>query len=244
MADDIFNNDGVTPSDDTALEQLVGEGKKFKSVDELAKAYSNANNHIDELRNDLQSTREFISEELKKLAEQRNQAPPAPQTPETGGNPNPAPAAPSGGEVEDLDTRIAKALEERDTLKRLQGNANLVQEVLVERLGDVTKAAEAVVAKARELGLQPSDMKELAAKSPKAFLTTMGIDADSKPTSNSTPAPSSDVNPHNMNTGAPKPNTYAYFEQIRKSDAKLYWNPKTQAAIHIAAQEMGEAFFN
>jgi hypothetical protein len=243
MADDIFNNDGVTPSDDNALEQLVGEGKKFKSVDELAKAYANANNHIDELRTDLQSTREFISDELKKLAEQRNQEPPKPVT-ETGGNQNLAPVAPASDPAEDLDTRIAKALEERDTLKRLQGNANLVQEVLVERLGDVTKAAEAVVAKARELGLQPSDMKELAAKSPKAFLTTMGIDADSKPTSNSTPAPSSDVNPHNMNTGAPKPNTYAYFEQIRKSDAKLYWNPKTQAAMHKAAQEMGEAFFN
>jgi hypothetical protein len=240
---DIFE-EGVTPPDNASLEQLVGEGKKFKSVEDLAKAYANANNHIDELRTDLQSTREFISEELRKLAEQRNQAPPVPPIPETGSNLNPAPVAPSGGPVEDLDTRIAKALEERDTLKRLQGNANLVQEVLVERLGDVNKAAEAVVAKARELGLSPSDMKELAAKSPKAFLTTMGIDADSKPTSHSTPAPSSDVNPHNINAGAPKPNSYAYFEQIRKSDPKLYWNPKTQAAMHKAAQDLGDGFFN
>jgi hypothetical protein len=87
-------------------------------------------------------------------------------------------------------------------------------------------------------------MKELAAKSPKAFLATMGIDADVKPQSTSTPAPRSDVNPQNINSGAPKANTYAYFEQIRKSDPKLYWNTKTQKAMHDAAQAMGEDFFN
>lgn len=241
MADDIFN--GETTPNTNALELLVGEGKKYKTVEELAEAYANADRHIGELKTDLQSTREFISEELKKLAEQRNAAPPANPNPETGSNPTPAPVAPSGAEVEDLDTRIAKALENRETLTRLQTNANTVQEILVERLGGVQEAASAVIAKARELGLQPSDMKELAAKSPKAFLATMGI-SDEKPSSNSTPAPRSDVNPNNVNAGGPKPNTYAYYEQIRKSDPKLYWSPKTQAAMHKAAQEMGEAFFN
>lgn len=241
---DIFDDGGTPPSNTNEyLEQFVGEGKKFKDVGELAKAYANADHHIGELRTDLQSTREFISEELKKLAEQREKAPPAPN-PEPRSEPNPAPVAPSGGEVEDLDTRIAKALEEQTTLKRLQGNASLVQDVLVEQLGSVDKAAEAVVAKASELGLSPSDMKELAAKSPKAFLATMGINAEVKPQSNATPAPRSDVNPLNINSGAPKANSYAYYEQIRKSDPKLYWNPKTQSAMHKAAQAMGEDFFN
>lgn len=239
---DIFEG-GQTPADVNALEQLVGEGKKFKTVDDLAKAYTNANSHIDELRTDLQSTREFISEELKKLAEQRNQEPPKTPVIETGSIPNPAPVAPASDPVEDLDTRIAKALESRDTLTRLQNNANLVQEVLVEQLGSIEKAAEAVISKASELGLNPQDMKELAAKSPKAFLATMGINAEAKPKSNTTPAPRSDVNPNAFNTG-PKPNTYAYYESIRKSDPKLYWNAKTQSAMHKAAQEMGEDFFN
>jgi hypothetical protein len=242
MADDIFDSGVTPPNTNEYLEQFVGDGKKFKSVEELAKAYANADNHIGELRTDLQSTREFIAEELKKLAEQRNQEPPKPVT-ETGSTPKPAPVAPAGETVENLDERIAKALEERDTLKRLQGNASLVQDVLVERLGGVEKAAEAVIKKASELGLSPSDMKELAAKSPKAFLTTMGIDAEVKPASHATPAPRSDVNMNVVNS-ATKPNTYSYFEQIRKSDPKLYWSPKTQNAMHKAAQDMGEDFFN
>lgn len=242
MADIFSNPAGETPPAEEYLAQFVGEGKKFKTAEDLAKAYANADTHIGELRTDLQSTREFISEELRKLAEQRNAAPPANPNPETGSNPNPAPAAPSGAEVEDLDTRIAKALETRDTVQRFQKNASIVQDVLVEQLGGVKEAAEAVIKKAVELGLEPSDMKELAAKSPKAFLATMGI-SETKPTSHSTPAPASDVNVHNINAGNPKPNTYAYFEEIRKSDPKLYWNPKTQSAMHKAAQDMGEAFF-
>ena len=246
MADDIFEGGATTPTNDEYLNQFVGEGKKFKSVEDLAKAYANADNHIGELRTDLQQTREFISEELKKLAEQRNAAPPATPNSETGSTPiTPAPVAPPVEQVEtDLDTRIARALEERDTLKRLQTNANIVQDVLVERLGGVQEAAAAVVQKAAELGLQPNEMKELAAKSPKAFLATMGIDADVKPTSNSTPAPRSDVNPHMINTGGPKPNTYAYFEQMRKDNPKLYWSPKTQSAMHKAAQDNPDGFFN
>lgn len=240
---DIFNDDGVTTPNDDYLAQFVGEDKKFKTVEDLAKAYANADTHIGELRTDLQSTREFISEELRKLAEQRNVEPPAKPNPEPGSNLNPAPVAPSGEEAEDLDTRIAKALETRDTVQRFQKNANIVQDVLVEQLGGVKEAAEAVIKRAAELGLQPTEMKELAAKSPKAFLATMGI-TEVKPTSSSTPAPSSDVNPAMVHTGGPKPNTYAYFENIRKSDPKLYWNVKTQSAMHKAAQDLGEAFFN
>jgi hypothetical protein len=88
-------------------------------------------------------------------------------------------------------------------------------------------------------------MKELAAKSPKAFLATMGINAEVKPSSSSTPAPRSDVNPNMINIRlGQSPNTYAYYEQIRKSDPKLYWNPKTQKAMHDAAQALGSDFFN
>jgi cAMP phosphodiesterase len=75
---------GATPPESEALEQLVGEGKKFKTVRTWLRLTLMLT-HIDELKTDLQSTREFIAEELKKLAEQR-QAPPVPRIEETGSN--------------------------------------------------------------------------------------------------------------------------------------------------------------
>jgi hypothetical protein len=241
MADDIFNPE-ATPSNENALEQLVGEGKKYKTVEDLAKAYANADNHIVELKTDLQTTREFIAEELKKLAEQRQATPPA-QIEEPRAN-NPAPAAPPNDNGEDLDTRIAKALENKNTQDRLQANANLVQDVLVEQLGSVEAATEAVISKARELGVDGKYMKETAANSPKAFFSLLGIDPATKPTSSATPAPRSDVNPALVNSSAPKPRTYKFHEEVRKSNAKLYNSVSYQQQLMKDAMEMGDAFFN
>lgn len=237
---DIFNPE-ATPSDN-ALEQLVGEGKKYKTVEELAKAYANADNHIGELKSDLQTTREFIASKLDELAAKREATPPAPNV-ETGGHPTPAPVAPPKDDGEDLDTRIAKALEERDSTRRFQENANIVQDVLVDRLGSVEDAAKAVIAKAQELGVDPGYMKQTAANSPRAFFSLMGIDPDTKPASSSTPSSSSDVNPHRLADTAVKPNSYDYYEQLRKSNPGVYWSPKVQQSMMKDAQT-NPNFFN
>lgn len=242
MAEDIFTPEGSTPPSGTALEQLVGEGKKYKTVEDLANAYANADSHIGELKTDLQTTREFIAEELRKLAEQRQAQPPA-QIVEPRAL-NPAPAALPNGEGEDLDTRIAKALENKTTQERLQANADLVQDVLVERLGSVEAATEAVISKARELGVDGKYMKETAANSPKAFFSLLGIDPATKPTSSTTPAPRSDVNPNMVNPTAPKPRTYKFHEEVRKSNSKLYNSVSYQQQLMKDAMEMGDDFFN
>jgi hypothetical protein len=240
MADVFSEPSATTP--ESYIEKYVGEGKKYASVEDLAKAYANADTHISELKTDLQSTREFIAEKLDEIAKQREAQPPVQNVePRTQ---NPVPAAPPNDAGEDLDTRIAKALELRDNQKRLQENANIVQDVLVERLGSVEKAAEAVISKAKELGLHPSDMKELAAKSPKAFLTTMGVDPDVKPVSSSTPAPRSDVRPDMVNPGAPKPRTYRFHEDVRKSNPSLYNSISYQQKLMKDAMELGDEFFN
>lgn len=237
---DIFNPEAT--SSDNPLEQLVGEGKKYKDVNELAKAYLNADTHISELRTDLTSTREFIASKLDELAKQREAQPAAPNV-ETGSAPTPAPVAPPKGEEEDLDTRIAKALEERDLTKRYQDNANIVQDALVERLGSVEEAAKAVIAKAAELGVDPSYMKQTAASSPRAFFNLMGIDPETRPSSSSTPAPSSDVNPQRLGDTSVKPNSYAFYEQLRKSNPSVYWSPRTQQALMKDAHSNPD-FFN
>src|SRR5688500_9733754 len=69
------------------LERYVGEGKKYKDVEELAKAYDNANRFIPELKNDLDSMKDFMSAQFGKLAEdaKKNNTPPAPTPNDDGG---------------------------------------------------------------------------------------------------------------------------------------------------------------
>lgn len=236
---DIFEG-GTTP--ENFVDKFVGEGKKFKSVEELAKAYEHANNHIPELQKDLQSTREFIADKLEELAKKREATPPG-QT-EGSGTPTPAPVSPPNDAGEDLDTRIAKIMEKTRVQERYQANASLVQEVLVEQLGSVEAAQKLVIEKAMELGVDGAYMKQTASTSPKAFFNLLGINPDEKPVSSSTPAPSSDVDVRRMESTNPvKAGTYAYYNQLRKSDPKLYWSQKVQTAMHKDAQNNPD-FFN
>lgn len=237
MENDVFTE--ATPSE-SFLDKYVGEGKKFKDVEALAKAYEHADNHIPKLTEDLQTTREFIASKLEELAK-RSEAQPIVQTDETRGN-QPAPVAPPNDAGEDLDTRIAKILEERDEVKVFQSNGKLAQDVLVEHLGSVEAAVEAVRAKAAEMGVGPEFLRETAHRSPRAFFNLMGINPDQKPQSSATPSSSSDVNPRMLEAGKPKPNSYAYYDQLRKSDPKLYWSPKVQASLMKDAQENPDFF--
>jgi len=242
VADDIFT--GETTPTDSFLEKYVGEGKKFKDVEALAKAYENADTHIPRLEGDLRDTREFIASKLDEIAQRQSQTPIG-QTDETRSNPTPAPVTPPNAGGEDLDTRIKKILEQTSAESKAKNNAEFAQDILVERHGSVEAAIEAVQAKARELGVAPSYLRDMAHQSPSALFGLMGIDPAVKPTSRTTPAPSSDVNPQALSASNPgvKPGTYGYYEQLRKSDPKKYWSPSTQLEIMRKAQENPE-FFN
>lgn len=242
---DVFEA-AATNSSDNFLEKYVGEGKKYKTVEDLAKAYDNANNVIPTLKEDLQTQREFIAAKLEELANQRNtHIPPNDQTVEPRAT-NPAPAAPPNGGVEELDARIKQILENDRTERTYQDNAQKTESVLIERLGSREAAIQAVQQKAQELGVEPGYLKQTAFTSPKAFFNLMGIDPEIKPTSSSTPGSASDVNPRALaeNSTAVKAGTYGYYDNLRKSDPKRYWSPAMQKQMMLDAQAKGDEFFN
>ena len=86
--------------------------------------------------------------------------------------------------------------------------------------------------KAQELGVSVEFLQSVAAQSPKAFLAQLGLDN----TSNQAPvvAPRNDINPRALNetSGRVKEGTYAYYENIRKTDPKAYYSPKIQIEMH------------
>lgn len=242
MADEnLFDSASNQPTDQNYLEQLVGDGKKYKDVNELAKAYAHANKHITDLSTDLTSLREFMTTQFEQLASKRDDPPNDP--PVRDPNPNPSSAAPpkETGD-EDLDARIAKILETRNEETRAKENARVSEEVLIERLGSKEAAVEAVRKKAEELGVSPQFLADTAFRSPKAFFNIMGVNPNER--SRSTPNPSSDVNPNNFaSANQPRANTKAFYDQLRKSDPKKYWHLNTQTQMMNDALRLGDDFF-
>lgn len=232
----VFDNETAA-----SLETLVGEGKKYANADELAKAYQHASTYIEQLktensgiREDLnkRATAEEILEQIRKGADR-----PSGNTEEI----TPPVVKPPVSD-DDLVNRIREVTTAERERERIAINVTTVADALVATYGSEAKANEVVRAKAAELGVSTQWLQDVAARSPKAFFVTIGI---SEPTQTTNSAPKQDANPQALaaNTGgAIKPATYAFYENLRRTDSKLYWTPKVQNQMMKDAIAKGDAF--
>lgn len=243
----IFNGQTIDPNTVT-VDDLVGEGKKYATLEDLARSRVHADLTIEARERELAEAREEINKRLtyEELVEQlgRKDEREAPRSLEQ----PPAPATPANVPTvkdEDLAARIREIQQQDKREERLQANITEVTNRMLQEFGSEAKASEYVASKARELGVTTQFLQDQAAQAPKAFFKTIGLEDQVSP-----PARPSGGNVNTdafrtQNPGnAPKPDTYAYFEEMRKTDPARYFLPATQNKLMKAALEKGEAFFN
>ena len=232
------NNDQTNP-----LESLVGEDKKYKTAEELAKAYQHLDTFAENLKREQAEAREelgkrlTVEEQIAALANQRRteqpSAAPAPQAttpPET--------AKPFTDE--DLGNRIREVMNRDNAEQRAATNAQAVVDRLTTTFGTEAKANEFVNAKAKELGVSVNFLLDTAKTSPTGFYKLVDIQAEATPNT----ATRSEVNTTNFAaTGQIKPGTKAFYDNLRKTDLKLYMSPKIQNQMMKDALEKRGSFY-
>lgn len=226
---DINVFDEQTPQQST-LDALVGEGKKYASVEDLAKAVVFKDQHINTLESETAQYREVLQGQVEAQRQQVINTPPSEQT---------------GQRVDevDLETRIRETLEKTNREQKVAKNVNEVSQKLVDVYGSAEKANQAVKTRADELGVSLSFLMDMAAQSPKALYAQLGLDTQVRNTPTATgsvnPAALAAINP----SAAVQPGTYKFYEQMRKENPKLYNSPRVQLQMHKEAVELGEKFF-
>lgn len=234
--DDIFSADPVEPT--VTLADLVGEDKKYKSPDDVAKAYAHAEGHIRNLERDLAALRAE-----KDVANNPN---PTPQNPDPGQVNTPTPPVEPRSDPNprvdenDFRSRIREEVKALNEQSKAADNIETVASKLVQIYGDTAKASEAVRRRAQELGVSVEWLRDSSARSPSAFYATMGITTEG-PTSRTTPAPHSEVNTNAQYGGKPK--NFDYYDNIRKEDPKLYFSAAMQREMQSQAKAQGSDFY-
>jgi hypothetical protein len=236
-------------AEDINLDHLVGEGKKYKDPDELAKAYAHASTFIDRLKEENDGLRTELSAGLtvkdvleRHLDARPQSAPPAQESPPPA-QPAPVQVAEPAISKEDLTALVRQVNEEDTRVRTAQENATKVEQTLIDIYGSPEKANQAVRARADELGVSLKFLEGVALQSPKAFLAQMGLDA---PKQQSAPqATRSDVNTEAFRRGstAVKPGTYAWYNELRRTNPNEYWSPKIQNALYSDRTRLGESFY-
>lgn len=211
------------------LDNLVGETQKYKSAEDLAKAYANADEHISKLTAELNELREKnnSSTNIEKALDNINKP-----------NDNAQVNATQGVESlsrEDLLNLVKGELNRDKEFNAQQANIDQVDNFLKNLYGD--KAIEMASKKASELNISVEEMKSLSAKSPAAVMTF--FNAGNKEVYTNTLKETV-----NTLTQTEAVKGGSYYNKLRKENPKAYYSKEVRAEMQAAIKKLGNDFLS
>lgn len=248
MTQDLLSGENDTPQVDPNkdyLAELVGEGKKFKTVQDLARGKFQADIHIDLLektKDQLRADYLKLSEDaqaqatLKDLVTQLKapiQQPASSITPQANVD-NQRPSI----DPKELESLVDSRLNERELSRKQSDNFKLVQDRLKERFGSNYQTV--LKQQIDELQLPSDYVNDLARRSPEAFFRTMGLTEQPR---NDFQAPArSSVRSDNYASQGGQDETWSYWQKLKETNPKLYLDPKTVVRMEKAYERLGKKF--
>jgi len=224
------------------LQELVGEGKKFKDVSALAKGKFEADQTVEVLKSRLDEMREDflrLKEEsegrarLEDLVDQLSRQSTSSETNTTNANGDSRPQL----DPDKVKSLIVDTLQQTREQEKQQENFNTVMDTLKERYGDSYQ--NVLKERVEELGLTPEYVNEQARKFPKALMRTLGLDQPVQQDVFQAPPRSNQRG--DFSPTVPK-RTWSYYQKMKKENPRLYWEPKTTNQMMEDMKTLGDAF--
>jgi len=198
----IFDNQETLPEDkptvvDTPpaptipqeLVELVGEGKKYATLDEALKSVPYAQKHIANMKTELAAAKQ-AAEEAKTELEKRQTAEDILNEIKSGINPQEKPSGDSLTQ-DTVEQIVSSVLSKHEQEAVTKANSQKVVEAFDKQFGE--KAEEVYTALAQEAGLSVQMMNQLAATSPQAIFKMVGFEQKETPAARIQPTVNTDA---------------------------------------------------
>lgn len=229
------------------LEELVGDGKKFKTVEDLARGKYEADLHVS-LKN-----REFdtLSKDYAKLREDYNAAPKLQEVldkllagKDTSSSNNTQTNEDNRTEQafdpSKLDSLVETKFHEIETKRKSQDNWNIVKDKLQEKFGD--RFPDMLASQTQKLGLTADRVDDLARTSPSAFFKLMGLDdTQTQDTFQSPPRTSQNATAFAPSTN--KTRKWSDWRALQKTQPNLFSDSKAHNQMMADIKAIGEKAF-
>lgn len=212
--------------------KYVGEGRKYKDAEELAKAKEHADTFIEHLKQETTEVKEELNKRLsaeEALSNAANEK--AKEVPQGDTNSEPVDEA-------RLAELVKKTMTEMEQSKTADSNLQEAGRLLSEATGSVENAQKKLSEVSEETGISVDELKSMGSKSPKALMKLAGLEGGaSKKEGNSfsantakTSVNSEAYGANNTNRGD-QPGTAEHFNKLRKEDPAKYFGKDTQLEI-------------
>jgi len=227
------------------FEELVGEGKKFKDEQALARAKAESDAYIrtliasqDEMRNEMKKLRDEVTAKAKledlidRMQNNQNNSSNDDTDVKEENKPLFDPKA--------VENRMYEIIAEGKRKELEQQNYDTVVGKLQEKYGENFQPY--LKQKVKELGLTDESVINMAKTMPQVLIRSLDLD---KPVqqSNGFSSPRSSVRTDNFSYSDGPKRDWAYYQKVRKENPELYHSPKFTVQRHKDVQEMGERAF-
>jgi hypothetical protein len=231
--------DQVTQTTDSFVAQLVGEGKKFKDVESLAKGKLEADRHIGEITKTLDELRAELAKQdyAKSLLEQMSKGSDAGAEQPSSNTTSPSNTENTTQSASDIESLVEKVITAKEKNRTVSQNLSVVSEEMEKKFGD--KAGQILKSKSTELGMSLDRLKEIAAESPTAFFQLIGVSAQRPQVATVT---QSSVRSENFNPNS-QDRDFDYYQKLRKENRSLYYSPKIQNMMLQDRDRLGSKFY-
>jgi len=241
----------VVDPDKNYLEELVGDGKKFKDPVALARSKVESDRHIAKLESELKAIRADMNSRLslEDLVTKMSSVRPVEQPPvNNGDSSNSNQNASTQLTPEDLAKIVDERVSQLSAREQAKNNLNTVKASLKAAWG--TEFPVKLREKAAELGVGETFLNDLAASQPKAFLKLVEIEKAPAP------APARDTgsplfgrqvdSSKQSSTPASDPGFRgkSYYNQLRSQNPGKFWDPKVQLEMNQMAMRDPEKYLS
>jgi len=227
------------------FDDLVGEGKKFKDAKELAKSKILGDLYIKDIvrqKEDLAKSYVQLKAEYDAQAKLVDLVDQIGKERNTGDDThNVTPTVPVNKSIdEDLDSKLDQLLSKRERANAEKKNLEESKRMLRERLGE--NYTNVVRSRIDELELSEEDVNALAKRSPKLLARALGIDEPKVDTSNTFQAPPTNQRRNDTFKPVTQKRTWSYYQDLKKTNPRLYIDPKIAVQMHNDHIALGSAF--
>lgn len=230
------NNETPNTNEHTTdpLGNLVGEGKKFKTVEDLARGKMEADAFIVRLQEEAAQVRRELDARMT-VEEQLKRHTQTGSTPPVAGDP---PQSPATLDEKAIESMLDAKFKERQSADTVKANKSQVDTALLKMFdNDLNKARAAVAQIEQELGIKVSD---IASASPQAALRLFGSGGGRGYASEQSTHTSLSFNNQN---GEVK--NKSYYDNLKRTmgTGKFLMNHKIQNDMHKDAMRLGADFY-
>ena len=216
------------------IQNLVGDDKKYKTANDLAKAYHHANMHIDELKSDLdeyKGGKELLNEVLDEIrssnTEERVEAPAPPQA-----------TVEPRIQTDDVAKIVGEEFSKREQAATVSNNVGVSMDKLRELYGSDTNVKVAVTKAINGDDNVKRVIDDLSKTSPDSMVKFItGIAPVEQVPQSNTPGVDASAAPPIAFEGEL---TWTKCREVRKSNPKLYSSPQFRLQIEAAANKAAE----